>query len=286
MAGYDNLAMTRNSSSNRTLLLLDTGSTPLPPIFNAEELDFNWVYGGRAHIELIGPSGITYQFQYSLLARFDTDSTIFGAADLTLPGSIANFSGFADADQVTFTYDSSIQTGEFNMIFPFGSFEFLAGYRYMQVDEKAQIGTLTSGAPATFTVDSLNRMNGGQIGGMGRWEMFGLIDFDFDAKFAVMGDAARVEQNASDATDSPVGSAEGNKTRVAFVTELGAQLVLPIGPSWSAHCGYNVFFIDRVDLAPDQFAFGLGSSSAAGTHPNNHGDIVLQGVNLGVTARW
>jgi hypothetical protein len=159
----------------------------------------------------------------------------------------------------------------------------------MQVDETSKISMFTEGAPpASFTANSLNVMNGGQIGGMGRWEMFGLFDFDFDAKFAVMGDAARIQQNAVDNTGSPVTAdpITGTKTRVAFVTELGAQLVMPIGPSWSAHCGYNVYFIDRVALAPDQFDFNLGGTDQAGTFVKNHGDIVLQGVNLGVTAVW
>ncbi len=59
-AGYDNLAMTRNSGSERTLLQSDNGSTPLPTAFNSNQFNFDWDYGGKAHIELIGPSGITY----------------------------------------------------------------------------------------------------------------------------------------------------------------------------------------------------------------------------------
>ena len=98
-----------------------------------------------------------------------------------------------------------------------------------------------------------------------------------------MGDAARTQQNAIDATGSPV-TAEpitGTKTRVAFVSELGAQAVMPIGESFSVHAGYNVFFIDRVALAPDQFDFNLPSATSA--QVNNHGDIVLQGDKIGVS---
>jgi hypothetical protein len=291
-AGYDNLAMTRNSGTSRTLLRLDTGSDPLPPIFNSDELDFNWDYGGKVHFEIIGPSGMTYQFAYTRIATFVTNNNLFSAdfADqgLTLPGTISSFSGFADADQASFYYSSSIQTGEFNVIFPFGSFEIITGYRYMQVDEKSQILTFTGGSPATFLANSSNVMNGAQIGTMGRWQLFGLLNFDFDAKFAVMGDAAKTQQNAIDATGAPVTTdpVEGTKTRVAFVSELGLQAVMPIGESFSVHAGYNVFFIDRVALAPDQFDFDLGSSPSAGTFVNNHGDVVLQGVNVGFTAVW
>lgn len=287
-AGYDNLAMTRTVGSDRTLLLVDTG-TSLLPIFKAGDLNFDWDYGGRAHIELIGPSGITYQWQYTRIATFVTTDSVFGAGDLSLPGTLPSISaGFSGADQVNFYYSSAIQTGEFNVIFPLGSFEIITGYRYMGIDEKAQIGAHTIGSPpaATFVADSLNTMNGGQIGAMGRWEMFGLFDFDFDAKFAVMGNAMRTHQVAVDSAQQEFGPVDGTKNRVAFVTELGAQLVMPIGASWSAHCGYNVYFIDRVALAPDQFAFGLGTDTAAGTLVKNHGDIVLQGVNLGVTAVW
>lgn len=284
-AGYDNLAMTRNAGTDRRLLVFDTGGTA----FNAENFDFNWDYGGKAHIELIGPSGITYQWAYTRIATFVTNESVLGLADLSVPGNgnVVTQPGFALADAANFYYSSAIQTGEFNVIFPFGSFEIITGYRYMQVDERSKITMFTEfNPPASFTANSLNVMNGGQIGGMGRWEMFGLFDFDFDAKFAVMGDAARIQQEATDNAGNPIGPATGTKTRVAFVTELGAQLVLPIGASWSAHCGYNVYFIDRVALAPDQFDFNLGGDAAAGTLVNNHGDIVLQGVNLGVTAVW
>jgi hypothetical protein len=286
-AGYVNLAMTRNAGSDRRLLVLDSGGTA----FNSQDFDFNWDYGGKAHIELIGPSGITYQWAYTRIATFVTNESVLGLADLSVPGTgnVVNQPGFALADSANFYYASAIQTGEFNVIFPFGSFEIITGYRYMQVDETSKISMFTEGnPPASFVANSLNVMNGGQIGGMGRWEMFGLFDFDFDAKFAVMGDAARTQQNAVDNTGNPVtiDPVTGTKTRVAFVTELGAQLVMPIGPSWSAHCGYNVYFIDRVALAPDQFDFNLGGTDQAGTFVKNHGDIVLQGVNLGVTAVW
>jgi hypothetical protein len=289
-AGYDNLAMTRNSGTDRTLLLLDNMDGTFTPIFNADQLEFNWDYGGRAHLELIGPSGITYQAEYTRIATFVTTRTAnLGGGNLTLPGPLATFAGFADADSANFFYASAIQTGEFNMIFPFGSFEFLAGYRYMQVDERAQIATISTGAVASFTADSLNVMNGGQVGVLGRWEMFGLVDFDFDAKFAVMGNEARIDQEAIDSTGTPVsfpGVVYGSKTRVAYVTELGLQGVIPLGASFSFHAGYNVYFIDGVALAPDQFDFNIGSSADAGTHVHNHGDIVLQGVNVGLTAVW
>ncbi len=146
----------------------------------------------------------------------------FGGNGLSLPGAIVNFSGFADGDQANFYYSSSIQTGEFNMIFPFGSFEVLAGYRYMSIGEASEI-TLFPAPAATFVADSMNTMNGAQIGTMGRWQMFGMFDFDFDAKFAVMGDQARTEQNAVDSGGNPVtlSPVEGSKTRVAFVSELG-----------------------------------------------------------------
>ncbi len=290
-AGYDSLAMTRNAGADRTLLRVDNGGTPLPVAFNSNEFNFDWDYGGKAHVELIGPSGITYQFAYTRIATFVANDTLFsgqfGGNGLSLPGAIVNFSGFADGDQAQFYYSSAIQTGEFNMIFPFGSFEVLAGYRYMSIGEVSEI-TLFPAPAATFVADSLNTMNGGQIGALGRWQLFGMFDFDFDAKFAVMGDAARTEQNAVDATGTPVtlSPVEGTKTRVAFVSELGLQAVLPLGASLSAHAGYNVYFIDRVALAPDQFAFGLGTNPDAGTNVNNHGDIVLQGVNVGLTAVW
>ncbi|HTQ39944.1 MAG TPA: hypothetical protein VMJ32_13025 [Pirellulales bacterium] len=296
-AGYDNLAMTRNAGTSRTLVLFDNFDGTFTPLLNSRDVTFDWDYGGRAHLELIGPSGITYQGTYTKIATFAAQQSVgspnSGNADLVLPGELGGFSsafpaGFFDVDAVTFRYLSAIQTGEFNLIFPFGSFEILAGYRYMEIDEHAQYLTnsLATGN-GFYDANSLNNMNGGQIGILGRWQMFGLLDFDFDAKFGVMANAAHENQIAFDPVDQFIGPASGSKTRVAYVTELGIQGVIPLGSSVSFHAGYNVYFIDRAALAPDQYDFNsFGLTSDGGTQVNNHGDIVLQGINTGITVVW
>ncbi|HZZ28739.1 MAG TPA: BBP7 family outer membrane beta-barrel protein [Pirellulales bacterium] len=299
-AGWDNLAMTRNAGTNRNLVFLDNFDGTYTPVFNSNEEKFQWDYGGRLHMELIGPSGITYQATYSKIATYVSQQTegvidIGGNLNIApgdpLLGGLSTVPGFFDVDQVFLKYTSSIQTGELNMIFPVGSFEFVTGYRYMQIDETARIDTIsTVTTPAFIDDSSLNRMNGGQVGLLGRWEMFGLIDFDFDAKFAVMADSVTTSQFAIDgATGTPVppsGVPEvADKTRVAFVTELGLQGVIPLGSSFSFHAGYNVYFIDHVALAPDQFDF-INIVAGGQTNVNNHGDLVVQGVNVGMTAVW
>ena len=75
----------------------------------------------------------------------------------------------------------------------------------------------------------------------------------------------------------------GHHSEAAYVTELGHQIVVPLGPAFSFHVGYEVYFIDRIALAPDQYDFNVGNE-VDGTRVNNRGDMVLQGVNLGLTA--
>ena len=128
-------------------------------------------------------------------------------------------------------------------------------------------------------------MHGGQIGVQGQWSLFDLVNFDFWAKFGVFADLASQHQVLNDLNNTiVVRDTRGSSTEAAYVSEVGAQIMIPLGASLSLHAGYDVFFIDRVALAPEQFDFGDQLNS--GTHVRHTGDFILHGVNVGLTAVW
>jgi hypothetical protein len=281
-AGFDVLALTRDAGTNRPLVLdSNTGAT----LFNSNAFGFDFEPGGRAFLSLMGPSGIQYQATYMKLATLVADNTVFGNNNLQIPPPLSSATvTMFDADQMNFRYLSEIQGAEANIIYPFGNFQLLAGFRYLEIDEQI---TLTSfdvdAGTGTFTANSFNNLYGGQIGILGQWQAFGLVDFDFFAKFGVFENYAQEHQVLND----PIffRDTAGHHSEAAYVTELGAQIVVPLGPSFSFHVGYDVFFIDRIALAPDQYDFNVGTVSD-GTRVNPRGDMVLQGVNLGLKVVW
>jgi hypothetical protein len=281
-AGFDVLALTRDAGTERPLVL---NSNTQATLFNSNAFGFDFEPGGKAFLSLMGPSGIQYQATYMKLATLVADNTVFGNNDLQIPPPLSAATvTFFDADSMSFHYVSQIQGAEANIIYPFGNFQLLGGFRFLEIDEQV---TLTSfdidAGTGTFAASSFNNLYGGQIGIMGQWQACGLIDFDFVAKFGVFENFAREHQVLND----PIffRDAEGHHSEAAYVTELGLQGVVPLGPSFNFHVGYSVYFIDRIALGPDQFDFNTGTA-VDGTLVNNRGDMVLQGVNLGITAIW
>ena len=284
-AGVEALAWHRDAGTNR-LLIQDTDT--LAPIFSSNQFSFDFTAGGRVHLNLMGPSGIQYQGVYMKMGDWVTNNDILGSNNLRLPGDIAtdpNLPDFFGADEMVYHYVSGLQSAEFNVIYPFGNFQFLAGYRYIELDETLGLTSfdLDTGSFGTFDTTVFNQMHGGQIGILGQWELFGLINFDFDAKFGIFSDFVHQHQVIND-LGLTFRDTTGHENTAAYVTELGLVGVVPLGPTFSIRCGYNVMFIDRVALAPDQMDFTNTTDSGSSAQQKN--DLVVQGVVLGIDARW
>jgi hypothetical protein len=268
------------------ILVQDTDT--LATVFNSNQFSFDFTSGARAHINLMGPSGIQYQAVYMKLATLVSNADVVGDNNLQIPFPLAGDTvDYFGANEMLFHYTSQIQGGEINVIYPFGNFQLLGGYRYLAIDESLRLTSIdiVDGGTSDYTVDCFNQMHGGQIGILGQWELFGLINFDFDAKFGIFGDIVNQHQVLRDFNNTVVlRDTSGHESSVAYVTELGLVGVVPLGASFSVRCGYNVFFIDRVALAPDQLDFTDNADS--GTTAHQKGDIIVQGVVLGIDAKW
>src|SRR5262245_6695017 len=65
--GFDALGMSRDNGTNRILV---QNTNTLATEFNSSQLNFDTVFGGKAWLQLMGPSGIAYQAVYMKLATF------------------------------------------------------------------------------------------------------------------------------------------------------------------------------------------------------------------------
>jgi len=283
--GFDALGMNRTAGTDR-VLVLDTNT--LAPLFNSNEFAFPMTPGGRAYLQLMGPSGISYQAVYMRLATFVADATVVGNNNLQIPFPLAGATtDFFGADQMSFHYLSDIQGGELNAIIPWGNFQWILGYRYLQIDESLLLQSfdIDDGFESDFTTTAFNALHGIQIGAQGQWSLFDLVNFDFWAKFGVYGDIAGEHQIVRDLNNTVVfRDTRGRDTATSLVTDVGVQVVMPLGSSWSLHGGYSVMIINDIALAPDQMDFNINAS--AGTRVNTKSDLVLHGVNVGLTAVW
>ena len=283
--GFDVLGMNRDNGTN-TVLVQNTNT--LATEFNSSQLHFDDEIGGKVWFQLMGPSGIAVQTTYMKLATFVADGSVFGADNLQIPFPLASpTTDFFGASRMNSHWTSAIQGAELNVIYPWGNFQLIGGYRYFEIDEGftlEAVNTVTFGT-SDFDVFAFNQMHGGQIGVQGQWSLFDLVNFDFWAKFGVFADVANEHQILHDLNNTVVlRDTRGSSTEASYISEVGAQIMIPLGASLSVHAGYDVFFIDHVALAPEQLDFGDQLNS--GTHVRHTGDFILHGVNVGLTAVW
>ena len=214
-----------------------------------------------------------------LSVALDSTRKVFPLASIT--------TDFFGAAQINSHWTSAIQGTELNVIYPWGNFQLIGGYRFFEIDEGftlEAINNVTFGT-SDFDAFAFNQLHGGQIGVQGQWSLFDLVNFDFWAKFGVFADVAGQHQILRDLNNTVVlRDTRGSSTEASYISEVGAQIMIPLGASLSVHAGYDVFFINHVALAPEQFDFGNQLDS--GTHVRHTGDFVLHGVNVGLTAVW
>jgi hypothetical protein len=287
-AGVDALVMTRTIGSGKTLVINSiTGDT----VLRANNMEFEHEPGGRAFVALTGPSGIQYEGVYMWIDEFHARKTAGGfpgEADLGIPLPLGGTTfDFFNTDQITESYTSRIQSAEANVLFPLGCVQFLVGYRYFDMRERANLHATNFifGESSDFDATAINQMHGGQFGLVGKWEMCGWVAFDWFAKAGFMDNFSSEHQTLSDLGNSVLlRDTSGSFADIAYVSELMAQLTMPLGSYFSIQSGYRVFFINRAALAPNQFDFA--TTADAGTHVRHGANVVLHGVNLGLTAQW
>lgn len=173
------------------------------------------------------------------------------------------------------------------------TFEWLAGFRYLDLREKLHIAGQRDETGGTesgvYDIRTIKQLCGGQLGA--RWRCWGeRLGFEATGKLGVFGNAAEQEQYITDypADQSgpfplrPVTGADG--TEVAFVGDLNLTAIYRLNEVWSLRAGYNLIWISGVALAPDQVDFS--GTLPAGEQLHSTGSLFLHGVSCGVKARW
>jgi hypothetical protein len=219
-----------------------------------------------------------------------------GTTFLEAPGPLG-FDLTSAARQATVAWNSTITSVEANVFRTstdwnerhagWWTVDWLAGFRYVGVEESATLEILSCGdlGPLVpYRVGTSNNLFGGQLGARGRLDRERWA-FEGWAKAGLFGNAQTLRQGAVvdwlGYEQRPAASAVGSET--AFVGDINLSAIYRLSDVWGIRAGYNTIWIGGVALAPDQFTFGMDGplQSVAGG-----GGIFLHGVNLGLEARW
>jgi hypothetical protein len=217
---------------------------------------------------------------------FSDRKTINGNNNLAIPGDLGlGSANFFDVDQITEIYSSHVNNYEINIILPYASWQWLAGFRYLSIDERFDIHTVSADTGnGDYQIRTRNRLYGGQLGARNQWQIERFI-VDFEGKAGVFVNAAHQDQSVVGDVDGElrplVGSSEH---QAAFVGEVSAYLFIPMGTHFTGRLGYTAIWIDDLALAPDQLDFT--NTPTSGTTIYTRGSMLIHGFNAGIEARF
>jgi len=291
------LVMGRDNQAANQPLISEVGA-PENVLLSTPDLQFPFGGGLRVFAGSRVPDHYGWEIGYfglygqSASASAATSGTTF----LEAPGPLG-YDLTSAAQQATVTWNSTITSAEANVFRTatdrarsadgWWTVDWLAGFRYIGVEETAALDILSCGdvGPLVpYRVGTSNNLFGGQIGARGRLDRQRWA-FEGWAKAGLFGNAQTLRQDAVvdwlGTEQRPASSATAGET--AFVGDINLSAIYRLSDVWGIRAGYNTIWIGGVALAPDQFTFGMDGPLQAVA---GGGGIFLHGVNLGLEARW
>ncbi len=280
----DALIVTRNNASlNQPVVLADdTGDT----VLSTHDLDFGYSGGFRLFIghEVSKCSG--WELGYFGIYGGTATAQANDPNNLDIPSPLgAVTDDFFLADQMTLTWDWTVNNAEFNVYHQYGRIQTLAGFRYFNLEERFNIHAVDSdGNASDYPITTSNNLFGGQIGARTycEWKCF---RFGATAKAGVYGNDAVERQTVFDDNNTfIVRNAQGRSGAVSFVGDLNSYASLALSQHWRFRAGYYLLYASNVALAPDQLDFSFNADS--GTQVHNSGNLFVHGATVGLEAAW
>ncbi|MDX1946934.1 MAG: BBP7 family outer membrane beta-barrel protein [Pirellulaceae bacterium] len=280
----EGLFLQRDNGSRRQPVVLagDSGDTLL------DTADSHFDFEGGPRILLGRRTGDCRAWEVSYFGTHFWESTV-GIVDpnnLDIPGPLVGVADdFDNANEMVLSYKSQLHNAEFNLVRDLCTWSLLAGFRYVNLDERYNINSTDSdGDVSDYTIRTSNNLFGFQLGG--RLERSsGRLGWEAVGKGGIFGNDAIQRQLVRDNDNTFVlRNARDRSTVVSFVGDFNLTGKYALNDCWSVRAGYFVMVVSGVALAPDQLDFNDDLDS--GTNLATGGDLFLHGANLGLEARW
>jgi Putative beta barrel porin-7 (BBP7) len=268
--------------SQPTIIDATTGAT----LASTTDLSFIYLPGAKIQAGYFFSNGWGVESDFWGQWGFSDFKSVSEPGNLAIPGDlgVAGRANFFNVDQITEIYSSHINNYEINFILPYASVQYLAGFRYLSIDERFDINTFSNATGSgDYQIVSHNRMYGGQLGARTQWQVERFV-FDFEGKAGVFANSAHQDQTVVGDTDGVLRQTGASERQAAFVGEVSAYLFIPMGTHFTGRLGYTAIWIDDLALAPDQLDFTDTTTSGTGIY--TRGSMLIHGFNAGLEARW
>jgi len=180
-------------------------------------------------------------------------------------------------------YRSDLHNGEINLIRCVSeNIQLLAGFRYLELDERMNFALINAGIPLDYRVTARNRLAGAQVGSIVQlWQPcchFSLVGI---GKAGIYGNDAGQNGNV----DTVVANIQvtDRDSQTSFVGELNLLGKWCLNDHISLRGGYNLLWLTDLALASDQLAV---SDFAAATGGTATADLFYHGASAGLEIAW
>ena len=262
---------------------------PLNPkgteVLNTGQLSFPVRSGPRISLSHCGNDRRSLEVNYFMIDSWLSSTSRSGSIAVQFP-SFAHPplppGPFGDA---SFSYISRMYSFETNLrrVSQAGWLTWIIGFRYVELSEEFGATFATGGGVSRYSIDTRNHMYGFQLGGEAHIWQRNNWSVDGWFKAAVMGNAANqstFEDVSAIGGATATAAARGDQT--AFLGEFGLSATYQISCRLAARAGYQVFWLDRVALAPEQLDNTNPSIPLATLDLT--GDLFLHGGFVGLEA--
>ena len=232
---------------------------PLNPkgteILHTGDLDFSSSWGPRISLSRCITDRASIEVGYYNIPDWDSVATRSGAISIQFPSFAHPPLPPGPFGTATFNYSSQLHSFETNIrrVSCNEWLTWIGGFRYLELSEQYGATFVTGGGVSRYTINTDNRLYGFQFGGeahlwdCARWSV------DMWGKASLMGNAGSqrtFEDVSAIGGGTATASARGNSA--AFLGELAVVVNRQISCRLWARAGYQVLWLDRLALAPEQ----------------------------------
>lgn len=281
-AWVDWIMLARGRTGDQPQLLGPAGT-----VLGGDTFGFDFQPGIETGLELELGESTALKFRYFWVDDWTDSATTFSPVGLSLATVPATG---PLGTPIRLDYRSELQSLEFNARARTGDITWLAGFRYLEVDERLRFGAvpqgLLPGGSGRFSVG--NDLSGFQIG-------IDALLWDDGDWFTLRGVAKSgiyyVDADASVASSigPPPGllaAGSSSAQEVAYVGEFGLDATLLLTGNLRLRTGYRVIYMDGIAAASSLVSHSGFLAAATPVHVHADNSVLYHGLNVGLELSW
>jgi hypothetical protein len=180
----------------------------------------------------------------------------------------------------------SIQSAELNLVETGRTFNFIAGFRWIEIQDRMIVkGHVLGINTFTLDTDTYNTLFGGQ-GGMRTGFDCGLFHFEFQGKAGMYFNDGNASTRYSEIGVAGIQTTAGDGECESFVGELSGMMSYRVSAKCTLRAGYQVYWICNTATAVGQINPLDPTNSGGILFFNDRNDLTLHGPSAGIDVRF